>query len=111
MRTFDNIRDTLYELTEEALKGCTRVSARDLGLDDRAADSIYVCMEEPESVHEAGDYIMVSKADDRTMQYYGGFEYVGKDCRTELGDYVLYSAMNGRVAEHLEQLADKNTED
>jgi hypothetical protein len=36
----------------------------------------------------------------------GGFEYVDKDYRMELGEYVLYSADDGRVSGHLNQFKD-----
>ena len=48
---------------------------------------------------------------DRTLQYYGGFEYVDKEYRTQLGSYVFYSADDDRVQEHLEQFFEEEDED
>lgn len=70
----------------------TAVSAEALGLDRRAGYSLYV----------TDDAVIVSKHDDRTLQYYGGFEYVDKDYRQELGDYVFYLRDDERVADHLD---------
>jgi glutathione synthase/RimK-type ligase-like ATP-grasp enzyme len=68
------------------------VPASDLGLDLRCGRLF---------VNEDG--IAVSKDGDRSLQYYGGFEYVDKDYRNELGDYVFYTVDDDRVREHVEQ--------
>jgi DNA-binding transcriptional MerR regulator len=47
--------------------------------------------------------LIVRKDEDRTLQYYGGFEYVDKDARTEVGNYVIYTNDSDRVADCLEQ--------
>ena len=47
------------------------------------------------------DGIAVSKDSDRSLQYYGGFEYVDKDYRHELGEFVFYSVDDDRVREHV----------
>jgi hypothetical protein len=74
----------------------TVVKADALGLDIRAGYKIYV-----------GDTcIAVNKRNDRDLQYYGGFEYCDKDCRIELGDYVVYFADDDRVQECLALLAE-----
>ena len=66
------------------------VPASDLGLDIRCGRLF---------VNEDG--IAVSKDSDRTLQYYGGFEYVDKDYRHELGEFVFYSVDDDRVREHV----------
>lgn len=43
------------------------------------------------------DMIVVNKSDDRSLQYYGGFEYVNKDFRQEVGDWVIYHQDDERV--------------
>lgn len=48
--------------------------------------------------------IAVDKRSDRYLQYYGGFEYVDKEYRTELGDYVFYMVDDSRVAGHLSRM-------
>jgi hypothetical protein len=68
------------------------VSAKSLGLDPRAGYSLYVNQ----------DVIVVDKHSDRSLQYYGGFEYVDVDYRSELGDYVFYTADDDRVRDCIE---------
>lgn len=36
------------------------------------------------------EWVAVKKDEDRVLQYYGGFEYIDKEFRKELGDYVFY---------------------
>jgi len=75
--------------------------ARDnIGLDPRSAYTLYISEEA----------IAVHKNQDRTLQYYGGFEYVDKEFRKELGDYVFYLADDDRVASHIERYFDKDEE-
>lgn len=75
--------------------------ARDnIGLDPRSAYTLYV----------SGEAIAVRNTDDRTLQYYGGFEYVDKEYRKELGDYVFYLADDDRVAGHISRYFDRDEE-
>lgn len=75
--------------------------ARDnVGLDPRSADTLYI----------SGDAIAVPKSQDRTLQYYGGFEYVDTEFRKELGDYVFYLYDDDRVAGHIARYFDKEEE-
>lgn len=91
--TFDELRDRTTELAEEMLSDATETSAKTFGLDPRAGYQLWLTAE-----HDA---IGVTKARDGQLQYYGGFEYVDKDCRFELGDYVFYSAEDSRVEGHI----------
>lgn len=54
-------------------------------------------------VYVDSESIAVDKSCDRALQYYGGFEYVDKDKRVELGDYVFYLAEDDRVRDHLDR--------
>jgi len=63
------------------------VRADELGLDRRSAYGVWV----------DEDALIVSKDEDRTLQYYGGFEYVDKRSRIECGDYVIYTNDDDRV--------------
>jgi hypothetical protein len=76
------------------------VPADALGLDRRAGYRLFV----------NEDCIVVSKDDDRTLQYYGGFEYVDKDYRIEMGDYVIYLADDERVRGHIETYYEEEKE-
>lgn len=68
------------------------------GLDPRAAHRLYIGREG----------IIVSTAYDRTLQYYGGFEYVDADYRCEIGAYVLYMIDASRVQKCVEWYNDKD---
>jgi len=68
----------------------------DLGLDRRAGyrfyvDSGYAC-------------IAIQKRDDKTLQYYGGFEYVDKEFRREVGNWVFYFDEDSRVSRAISYL-------
>lgn len=72
-----------------------------LGLDQRASyGGVWIDLRNEE-------FVAVTKNADRSLQYYGGFEYIDKEYRKEYGDYVFY--MNeqngdGRVASCFERL-------
>jgi hypothetical protein len=71
--------------------------ATKLGLDRRAGYDFYV-----------GDqHIAVKKSQNGSLRYYGVFEYVDADCVQEAGEYVFYSAEDGRVAGHLDTYHDR----
>jgi len=91
MELFDLI-DNVTELTDNFVGTMGKVPAVKLGLDNRCG-SLFI----------SPDCIAVYKANDRSLQYYGGFEYVDSQFRHEMGDYVFYSAENSRVRDHLEQ--------
>jgi len=68
------------------------VRPEDVGLDSRAGYTLFI----------NEDYIAVSNSNRRSLDYYGGFEYVDKENVTVLGDYVFYSADDERVQGHLD---------
>ena len=74
------------------------VQAEDIGLDRRSAYRLYVDKDRT--------CIAVSKHYDRTLQYYGGFEYVDREYRREIGNWVFYFADSERVQGHLDRLND-----
>jgi hypothetical protein len=84
--------DDVTELTDSYVANMDLVPANRLGLDPRCG-----------KVFVSPDCIAIHKANDRAVQYYGGFEYVDTEYRHEFGDYVFYSAEDGRVQGHLEQ--------
>lgn len=83
--------DSINTKMERMINDMEYVTPDKLGLDTRAAYTL--------SVNE--DCIIVDKRNDRTLQYYGGFEYVDKEYRKELGDYVIYLGEDDRVRGHL----------
>lgn len=82
---------------DEYVQGLETATAEQLGLDRRAGSSFMI----------DDSAIIVPKYRDNSLQYYGGFEYVDKEYRRELGDYVFYFSEDDRVAKHLDRLKDK----
>jgi hypothetical protein len=91
----DEVSDTANRLVNEM----ELVSADKVGLDIRVG-RLWV----------SEDCVVTTKARDRNLQYYGGFEYVDKDCRNELGDFVVYVRDDGRVQDCIERWLETNTE-
>lgn len=59
-----------------------RVRASDLNLDLDKLAGYKVWIDQ--------DCLIVTKSEDQTFQYYGGFEYVNRANRIEIGEYVVY---------------------
>ena len=91
--------DNISELTDNFIGNMELVPANQLGLDPRCG-----------KVFVSPDCIGVYKGNDRTLQYYGGFEYVDLDYRHEMGEYVFYSTEDNRVRDHLETYLNKMEE-
>lgn len=93
---FDSVYDMVDAINEVVERNVRdnfeMVNANKLGLDIRAGYQLFV----------NEDAIVVTKSSDRSLQYYGGFEYVDKDYRHEMGDFVFYMADDDRVREHIE---------
>ena len=77
------------------------VTPKEIGLDSRAGYNLFI----------NEDYIAVSKGNRRTLDYYGGFEYVDEEHVTVLGDMVFYSADDERVQDHLDEFFMQEKED
>ena len=88
--------DKVNDLAQEVIDECTEHQPSDLGLDPRAGSRLYV---DPERT-----FIAVSYRDSRALNYYGGFEYIGQEYVTTLGDWVFYSGDDERVQGHLSRL-------
>lgn len=106
MTDYSDALDFCEAMTEAARRfvgQMSEVQARELGLDPRAFWG-YAYVDETA--------IVVNKEQARTLDYYGGFEYVDKDYRREVGDYVFYLAEDDRVREHIERflMADEEAE-
>jgi len=85
----DEVNERLGDFVEDQM---VEIKPEDARLDNRAAYRIYI----------NDDAIAVEKGNDRTMQYYGGFEYVDAEFRVEMGDYIVYLAEDDRVRSHIE---------
>jgi len=80
----DDISDASRMYVETKMKA---VKPSLLGLDKRAASTLYIDSE----------CIAVKASEDRLLQYYGGFEYVDRADRHQIGSYVFYFATFDRV--------------
>lgn len=95
MRDIDNVytlADSVNHMVESfVFDHMTKTKASNLGLDGRAG-LLYV----------NNDCIASTRYNDRSLQYYGGFEYVDSADRVELGEYVFYMAESDRVSNCIE---------
>lgn len=110
MGYFDDTRfDSVYDMIDavntvvernirENMEPC---KASELGLDNRAGYGLFV----------NEDFIAVDNGSRSSLDYYGGFEYVDRDCVTVIGDYTFYSADDDRVREHIETYYEKEVEE
>lgn len=89
--------DTVNNMVQDFIStACERVPAKDLGLDERCG-SVYV---------NVVDEVIIA-TNSRSIDYYGGFEYIREgEGRTTLGDYVFYSECD-RVQDCFDSLRDK----
>jgi hypothetical protein len=89
----DQIRNLVDEYFEDS--GAVRVSAEAVGLDHRAG-YVFVSTEEGWIAAVAGNV--------RSLEYYGGFEYV--DDKLSIGEITFYSSDSSRVADAIEYYND-----
>lgn len=80
----DNLREWLAE-------NATQVRAEKAGLDGRVGN-IWI----------ADDAIICETYNVGRLEYYGGFEYVDKEQRSQIGNLVIYYANDDRVMEAIE---------
>lgn len=102
MREFSNMMDLIDEvqdLVDRQVAGMRRVSATELGLDQRCGSAY---------VDDDMECIVVSESYARTFNYYGGFEYIDSEDIRKLGDYTVYLSTSDRVQEALECLMEKD---
>jgi hypothetical protein len=99
--TLSFLDDINEQVSRHVDRNFQQVHAAVLGLDPRGARILYV----------TDECIAVKKQDDSRLQYYGGFEYVDKEARTEMGDYVFYMATDNRVQNHIDRWLDTQRED
>jgi len=84
--TIDEILSAVQELRAQILDGCTEHPATALGLDRRCG-----------TLHVNEEYIAVPRSGNRSLLYYGGFEYIPEEYITRVGDLTLYSIEHDRV--------------
>ena len=77
------------------------VTPQELGLDPRAGYHLFINEE----------YIAVGNGNRRSLDYYGGFEYVDEEHVTVLGEYIFYSADCERIQRHLDSVFNPEKEE
>lgn len=80
----------------------TRAEPKAFGLDQRAFG---------EAITDGFDYIIIKKSDDKSLRYYGGFEYVNDFARQEYGNWIIYSSESTRVYDALETYRELQNEE
>ena len=95
-KSYEYILEVMDSTEKFVAEHATMVDPIKLGLDERVAPKLFV----------ADGAIIVSKGNDNRLQYYGGFEYVNKEFRHEIGDYVFYLSDDPRILEHLNDYED-----
>ena len=101
MQDFNSMMDLLDEVedqVERQVQGMRRVSATELGLDQRCGRAY---------VDEDMQAIVVDSGNARSYDYYGGFEYIDDEDKRQLGDYVVYLDSSDRVRDALECLMER----
>ena len=73
-----------------------RVSAEDVGL-DRRAGYLFISTEEG----------WIASRNTRSLEYYGGFEYIGEEYRVTVGEITFYSSDHSRGADAIEYYNDE----
>ena len=94
----EQIEELIQQFFEDS--GATPVNAAAIGLDSRAG-TVYVSTDER---------FVAVVGSPRSLEYYGGFEYVDIEYRVVIGDTTFYSDDDSRVAEALEYHSDNQGE-
>ena len=97
------ITDLLEEIgdrIDEIAENIDWANADEIGLDIRAG-----------RVKVSPEGILVPEPRVRTLEYYGGFEYVDRNNVYKLGKYTFYSRGDQRVAEAIEYYMDNKVEE
>ena len=93
---FEELVQKAEDLANEVVIGCDAVRAERLGLDNRAAFKLYV--------DKARTFIACAQSDVRTLNYYGGFEYIEPENITRVSGWTFYSRDSDRVDSCLDRL-------
>ena len=88
----ERIVDEYFEDSE-----AQRVSAEAVGLDHRAG-YVFISTEEG----------WIASRNTRSLEYYGGFEYIGEEYRVTVGEITFYSSDHSRVADAIEYYNDEH---
>ena len=89
--TLNDIFDELATLRAAILESCDLYPAIDFGLDARCG-----------SLYASEDYLVTTNR--KSLDYYGGFEYVDPACVIQVGDLTVYSTEDDRVLQAMTTL-------
>jgi hypothetical protein len=89
---YNIIEDAEQAVREWLNENAELVSADRVGLDRRAG-----------SVWVSKDAIIVESYGRGSLEYYGGFEYVDKECRTQVGSLTIYYSEDDRVQDCIDR--------
>ena len=81
MNLYNLISEANATMEEWLMEHATVTSAEAIGLDQRAGYRLWATTEA----------VIVKASNDRSLQHFGGFEYVDAEYRKQIGDYVIYS--------------------
>ena len=90
----EQIEQIIDQYFEDA--AAQRVSAEAVGLDHRAG-YLFISTEEG----------WIASRNTRSLEYYGGFEYIGEEYRVTVGEITFYSSDHSRVADAIEYYNDE----
>ena len=89
--------DRINTLVENFISSeCKEGNPKKTGLDERALGLFWYNL----------DCIVVPADRRQRLDYYGGFEYVDPDFVKQYGEYIVYSAEDGRVSEVIDCIVD-----
>lgn len=85
--SYEEAASAAEDIVASMMVGARKVRAEDVGLDSRAFWQGWL----------TDDALIVRSTERRTLDYYGGFEYIKTECIMVLGGYVIYSNEDQRV--------------
>ena len=80
--------------------GAQRVSAEAVGLDHRAG-YVFISTEEG----------WIASRNTRSLEYYGGFEYIGEEYKVIVGATTFYSSDHSRVSDAIEHYEEQQQQE
>lgn len=92
---FGDLEDQVNSLVKAFTENVRTYKPDELGLDYRAGWGLMVL----------DDGIACPKGAQRSLEYYGGFEYIDSDDKSVLGDMVFYSSEDERVQHCMDRAA------
>lgn len=95
MNTLNDFQDALAELEESISNSVTSHHPTAAGLDSRCG-----------TIYRGEDFLATKHR--RSLDYYGGFEYIDPEYITVIGEWTLYSIEHDRVLEAIEALEHAN---